>query len=237
MEVENSDRYGDNCEEVARKCIEIMRIDGHDRIYCEHDGSLENGFEAISKPHTHEAFKNLRIKELLAYLTSERYTSHDNGDCGLHIHVSNEWFGDDIEEQKRNVAKVLYLYDKMYEFFLTLSRREEWQARDWAQRVEFCSVESALNGMWRSTGHGVAVNVANMGDFGTVEFRLGRGTLNYDTFMAWADIHIALARNAKDIADGDLDLNKWLKGITMATRGYILNKTGVLVNINRRRVA
>ena len=88
--------------------------------------------------------------------------------------------------------------------------------------------------MWRATGHNVAINVQNFDTFGTVEFRLGRGTLNYETYMAWVDIHVAIARNAKDIELDDIDLNKWLKGISRETRGYILSKTGTVIELGRR---
>lgn len=227
-EVENNG--SENSSRVAMELSEIMG----ERAYFEHDGSLaQGGFEMILKPHTVDAFKNCKeFKKALEVLQARGFTSHDNPNCGLHIHVSKWFFGDTDAEQKKNIAKVLYMYSQNFEFFKKLSRR---QSTYWCQNVSFEDCSQALSEMWRATGHQVAVNTQNLPYFGTVEFRLGRGTLNYETYMAWVDIHTAIARNAKNIPENDVDLNKWLKGISMETRGYILRKSDVVINISRNR--
>lgn len=219
-------------EDEARQLLEMM--DGH--ICCEHDCSLDEatGVEIISMPHTVGALYKMPIKAMLEKLQRDGFTSHDNEDCGLHIHVSNEWFGETHAERDDNVAKVIHLYSEEYEFFRKCSRREEYEANRWAHALPCEDFEDAKykleetrNG-WHEDRY-LAVNTQNMGTIGTVEYRLGRGTLRYESFMAWIDMHIAITRNAKSIAPNDLDINKWLNGISDETRAYIYAKTGRMV--------
>lgn len=222
LEVENRGSDWNDRVNMAEEIIELM--DNH--VYCEKDGSLNNGFEIISMPHTVEAFKKLPLKEMLERLVSNGYVSHMSPRCGLHIHVSKEFFGDTAEEQDENTTKVVHLYAKEYEFFFKCSRRTRDSANCWASKTDCENFEDAKSQKRWANGHGVAVNLQNMRGMGTVEFRLGRGTLKYESFLAWYDMHIAIARNAKNIEPDDTDLNKWLAGITDETKAYILARTG-----------
>lgn len=232
IEVENA-RFILSCQAMANVVAGII---GDDRAMYEEDASLRNGFEIITMPHTYEAYKKLEIKKALDKLSESGFTSHESGRCGLHVHASATWFGDDLETQRHNVAKLLYLYSEKFEFFRELSRRE-WDETEYCDKVSFSSTSQAYDQMfWSATGHYVAINVEHLrqSNDATVEFRLGRGTLNYDSHMAWVDICAALSRNAKDIEDDCLDLNKWLKGIELKTRGYILSRTGIVIDYSRR---
>lgn len=219
-------------EEEAKRIIELM--DNH--IYCERDCSLDDdtGMEIISHPHTVDAFYKLPLKAMLKKLSDDGFTSHDNEDCGLHIHVSNEWFGNTSTERDDNIAKVVHLYSEEYEFFRICSRRDEDEARRWAHALPCEDYEDAKVKMTESRSgwdadRYVAVNTQNVNGIGTVEYRLGRGTLRYESFMAWVDMHIAITRNAQFIDPNDLDLNKWLGGISNDTKAYIYARTGRMV--------
>ena len=219
-------------EEEAKRIIELM--DNH--IYCERDCSLDDdtGMEIISHPHTVDAFYKLPLKAMLKKLSDDGFTSHDNEDCGLHIHVSNEWFGNTSAERDDNIAKVVHLYSEEYEFFRIWSRRDDYEARRWAHALPCEDYEDAKFKMaesrsgWDADRY-VAVNTQNVNGIGTVEYRLGRGTLRYESFMAWVDMHIAITRNAQFIDPNDLDLNKWLGGISNDTKAYIYARTGRMV--------
>ena len=223
LEVEkaNSDYWERN--DVAGEVI--SKLDS--RVYCERDGSLFDGFEIISEPHTVEEYFKLKWEDTLQYLIDNGYTSHNNGRCGLHIHFSNEWFGDDEDEIDDNVAKVIHLYSKEYEFFLKCSRRSARQADEWASRYVCDDFEDAKANKSGSRGHHVAVNLDNMTSFGTVEFRLGRGTLIWESYKAWIDIHIAIVKNSRIVPKDCTDLNLWLKGISEETKAYIKERTDI----------
>lgn len=238
LEVEGSGKSIRELNLMAKQLIEMSTDeDGYSHIYCENDGSLRNGFEIITNPHTPEELLKLPLKEMLQTLIDNGYTSHNNGRCGLHIHFSNEWFGDDYDEIDDNVAKVVHFYSENYETMFKLSRRTTGSAESWARRFKVDDFEESKCMKGCSTGHGTAVNLGNMNTIHTVEFRLGRGTLLYNSFMAWLDIHLAIVRNVRNIAKNDTDINKWFAGVSEETKEYIKNKTGIEIVDAEREVA
>lgn len=224
LEVENGNVWGQELQDDASDVIEMM----NDRVYCEEDCSLaeDSSFEIISQPHTYEAFKQQPWKEMLEHLRERGYTSHNNGRCGLHIHVSKQFFGKTDSEIEDNIAKVVHMYSANFEFFKLCSRRESTY---WCEPDFVADFETAKLCKSKSNDHHKAINLGNLDTIGTVEFRLGRGTLIYGSYMAWVDIHVAIARNAKNIEPNNTDLNLWLNGISDETKIYILGKTGRMV--------
>ena len=226
LEVENNG----SCYDCGEMAIELRdRYFGNKAVYKE-DGSLQDGFEIITHPHTPAAFYDLPWKDILSYLSRNDYTSHDNSRCGLHIHMNRKWFGATREEQYANITKMAVCYCNRWEFFLKCSRRTQMQADRWAKsyildREDDDTNEEVLKKTEQllkdNEGYSryLAINLCNKNTF---EFRLGRGTLRYESFMAWIDIHITMARNAKHIrADEHDNLTRWLKGIKPETLNYI----------------
>lgn len=237
-EIEGKDKCEKQLNEMASWLIETSRDEsGYTHLYCEHDSSLRNGFEIITNPHTPEELFKVPFKEMFARLADEGYTSHNNGRCGLHIHFSNEWFGDDYDEIDDNVSKVIHFYSDNYDTMLKLSRRDSYSASQWAEKYYVENfAESKLN-KDGSRGHSKAVNLGNMNTIHTVEFRLARGTLKYETFMAWLDMHLAIVRNSRTIAKDDTDINKWFAGISEATKEYIKERAGIEIVDTESEVA
>lgn len=230
LEIENRKCKFDR-DELACK----LRDDwlGDHAVY-KHDGSLEDGFEVVTHPHTWEEFNKLPWRDILQDISDCGYDSHNNTRCGLHIHVDRKWFGDDPEESYRNIAKLAFVYNWCWNFFLGCSRRTESQYQDWAKRYT-CSerLDSVIADLknFRDHNYSYRYYAINLSNSRTVEFRLGRGTLRYESFIAWIDIHLALVRNVKNInPDTDLtDLSKWLEGIRPETLGYIHSRGLALV--------
>lgn len=237
LEVEGAGKSAKELNEMAGLIIKMFTDEyGHTHLYCENDGSLNCGFENITNPHTVEEYYKLPIKEMLQTLSDNGYTSHNNGRCGLHIHFSNEWFGDTWEEIDDNVSKVVHFYSANYETLFKLSRRTESNAH-WARRFAVNDFEDAKTAKCDSVGHGTAVNLQNMNTIHTVEFRLGRGTLNYESYMAWLDIHIAIVKNSRIVPKGNTDLNEWLYGIKEETKEYIKRRADIEIVDVEREVA
>ena len=226
---------GASYEDLNNTAIEVTEM-MDDHVFCERDGSLINGFEIITKPHTPEEFYKLPLKEVFDKLVGEGYTSHNNGRCGLHIHFSNEWFGDDFEEIDDNVSKVVHFYSENYDTMVALSRRKPSQL-GWARKFPVKDFDESKMIKSNSVGHDVAVNLQNMRTIHTVEFRLGRGTLKYESYMAWVDMHIAIVKNSRIVEKNDTDLNHWLKGINEETKAYIKERTGIEIVDEEREVA
>lgn len=221
LEIDRND-YDNNQEQFCRELLEI----GENRIYLEHDGSLNYGFEIISHPHTFPEFEKIEWQKILEKCKEYGYRSHDIGTCGLHIHFSRTCFGRTLENQKRAISKIIYFYEKFWDEILKLSRRTNSQASDWAYKYCINTRKEArrISKKGYDASRYYAVNLSNSE---TIEFRLGRGTLNPESFFAWIDFCCAIVNNSKRIVWADIDNTElWLKGIKPSTRLY-MNTKGV----------
>lgn len=61
--------------------------------YMKDDGSLSDGFEIVTHPHTLEAYKTDFNWEFIPKLKREGFRSWNTDTCGLHVHVSRTAFG------------------------------------------------------------------------------------------------------------------------------------------------
>lgn len=202
---------------------ELIAIAG-DAVVFERDGSLDYGFEIISQPHTEEALNKMPIGAMLEACKRYGYTSHDNGKCGLHLHISREVFGTTWLEQTNNIAKMLLFYELYYDDIVKVSRRPLSNAMRWADEHNINTKKRALEYARADyhCGRYYAVNLENMYTKQTVEVRIMRGTLNLDTFKACIDFIIRVAKNAKRIKWRDVENVKlWLNGISDNTKRYI----------------
>ncbi len=64
------------------------------RVYLKDDGSLSDGFEIVTHPHTLETYQQEFDWEVLDKLRREGYRSWNTSTCGLHVHVSRNAFGE-----------------------------------------------------------------------------------------------------------------------------------------------
>lgn len=73
---------------------EIVQDDLGDRVYLKSDGSLSNGFEIVTHPHTLDAFRTeFPWFKFLKFRTELGLRSWNTSTCGLHVHVSRAAFG------------------------------------------------------------------------------------------------------------------------------------------------
>lgn len=203
-----------------------------DEMRYAYDGSLNNGFEIISQPHTIKDFwdKMDKWRKMLSYLSGKGYKSHDAHTCGLHVHVSRVMFGKTEEEQNRAIAKVYTFFDENWNDIVLVSRRKNFdyceknslpsseRYNDKKNTYEKWKVGSKSSGSW---GHHVALNNGNTKTF---EYRLGRGTLNTWSFFSWIDFVLTVTKNARRITVDKVTSNdkvSWLGGIKESTAKYI----------------
>ncbi|HIU58419.1 MAG TPA: amidoligase family protein [Candidatus Ornithomonoglobus merdipullorum] len=181
---------------------------GH--LYLKHDGSLCNGFELVSHPMTIEYHKNkMPWRNVLNRAIHMGYRSHQTDTCGLHIHVSRLALGDKFEEQESVTARLVFFYEKFWSEMLRFSRRTEEQANRWSSRyggvLSTCknSLDTAKKaGLGRYT----AVNLTNKA---TIEFRIFRGTLRYETFIATLEFTHCLCCLAMKLDDERFQSVSW----------------------------
>ena len=187
----NGDRfYGveleiDNGGKDSEYADELLEIANHKNphIYIKSDGSLDDGMEIVSHPMTLEYHANFCWYEVMKRAVNLGYRSHQTSTCGLHIHVNRNAFGNNQSEQEEVIAKILYFVEAHWNELYCFSRRKEHNMNRWATRYGFEKTGKEILDKAKNSccGRYTAVNLCN---YHTIEFRLFRGTLKYNTFIA-----------------------------------------------------
>lgn len=189
------------------ECAEYTKDQFPDNfIYFEHDGSLDDGYENITQPATLLYHYNLKdiYQNVFKYLSSKGYRSHDTSTCGLHVHFNRDFFE---ENEDLYITRLLYLTEKFWDNLVKFSRRKLDKLQRWANKYD-STPEKVLEDM---KGYKLdrykAVNLTNAD---TIEFRLFRGTLNINTFIATLQLCNELVMNARYIKNAEeLQNLKW----------------------------
>ena len=185
LEIDN----GGDDKENASKLLDIMNDNDEDHIYIKNDASIDDGFEIVSHPATLEKhLKEFKWQELMEEAIDLNYKSHDCETCGLHIHINKEAFGISEDKQDLNILKLLLVVEMHWNKFVKFSRRTEKQL-EYCDRYGF----NILNNTQDDAKELLEVakdsdtsrfHAINLKPFNTVEIRIFRGTLKYETYVA-----------------------------------------------------
>lgn len=169
-------------DEYAEELLDIANNDG-EYIYIKSDGSLDDGMELVSHPMTLDYHKDFCWSDIMRKAVSLGYRSHQTSTCGLHIHINRTAFSDNREEQDEVISRILYFVEHHWNEMLKFSRRSEYTMNRWAARYGYEHTPKAIMDKAKKGNNGryAAVNLCN---YHTVEFRMFRGTLKYNTFIA-----------------------------------------------------
>lgn len=173
------------CDSSANRILEIANGNGLEHVYCKHDGSLNDGFEIVSHPMTlkyHQ--KEMPWKAILSEAVHMGYSSHRARTCGLHVHVNRASFGPTEADQDACIARILYFVEKHWEELLKFSRRTQSQLERWAARYGYKDQPSEILDHAKKGGGGGRYSSVNLMNRDTIEFRIFRGTLKYNTLIA-----------------------------------------------------
>lgn len=190
----------------------LINAIGRDRICCKKDSSLENGCEIVTQPMSPRYHLESGLWQEVSRICREyNATSHENGRCGLHIHVSRNFFCPDKWSDR-----VSYSLDRIFQRFkphmINFSRRSECAANRWSEIVDNYRIDIKPDDdvftkavKWGKScdtdGRYRAVNLRNSQ---TIEFRLFRGTLKVSTILATIQLITAiclLVKNSPDFID------------------------------------
>ena len=204
LEIDCGGEYDSNAE----KLINIANVH-NEHIYCKHDGSIDSGFEIVSHPMTLDYhMNNMNWREVFDKAVSMGYRSHQTSTCGLHCHVSRRGLGTLPEEQEAVIARIVYFTENHWNDLLKFSRRTEASMNRWASRYGITGNTQSTykNAKDKHMGRYVAVNLEN---YDTVEFRLFRGTLRYETFIAALQLTDEICRVCIRYSDAELERLSW----------------------------
>lgn len=202
----------DGAGEINRNAQEILSIAnvGQVRIYCKHDGSLDDGFEIVTHPmslayHQH----HMPWDAILSKAVQMGYRSHQANTCGIHVHVSRAAFGPDERSQDAAIARILYFFEKFWDNILIFSRRTPRQLERWAARYGYKEHPGDIL-TYAKKGYGpgryVCVNLQNTD---TIEFRVFRGSLVLNTLMATLQFVDRICSVALALSDEELKGLSW----------------------------
>ena len=204
----------------SKEVIDLLK----DEVYTMHDGSLEDGFEIITHPHTEESLYNLEYQKAFDYLTHNGYNSHNTSCCGLHVHIGREMFNDD-----KSLVKMLYFYENNKEDIIKISRRRFSSLCRWSAFYTDLDYKPTLEECWdiiddydKQGDHDMRYKAVNLQNSNTVEIRCMRGTLLLSTYLATLDFIITIAKNSNKIKLDEVNnIDLWLDGMKEDTLKYI----------------
>jgi hypothetical protein len=188
------------------------------------------GFESaeamfsIFLPNTYEVYSDITPESLVWRLKRESdafwanetrqaklkelgYHSHQTATAGLHVHVNRDSLGFTYQEQEETIARILFFMEKNWNELLKFSRRTPSQLERWAARYGYKDnpqeiLKTAKGGYGRYT----CLNLCNEN---TIEFRIFRGTLKYNTLIATLQLVSQICSVAFVMSDEDIRNLSW----------------------------
>jgi hypothetical protein len=217
LEVDNGGKESEN----ARQLKDLVNV-SDEHIYIKSDGSLDDGFEVVTHPmtlyyHTHQ----MDWKTLLQKAIHLGYRSHQTSTCGLHVHVNRTAFGKNQAEQEEVIAKILYFVEKHWNELYKFSRRSEHNINRWSARYGFEKTGKAILDKAKDCSYGryTAVNLCN---YSTIEFRIFRGTLKYNTLIATLQMVNRICDVAVSFCESELEKLSWSDFISQITEPELI---------------
>ncbi len=219
LEVDNAGEIDENAESV----MHIANGNGLVHIYCKHDGSLDEGFEIVTHPMTLNYHINeMPWKGMLTRLKNLSYLSHQAGTCGLHVHVNRDSLGETYEDQEVCIARILFFVEKHWEELLKFSRRTNSQLNRWAARYGYKDRPKDILDHAKCGGNNGRYSCVNLENSNTIEFRMFRGTLKYNTIIATLQLVNRVCDVAFALSDEEIKSLSWTSFVSGCTEPELI---------------
>ena len=193
--------------------------------YLKHDGSISNGFEIVTHPHTHQEY---RENSALLWNTIESLRkdydarSWDTDTCGLHIHLSRDGFSSGAHLH-RFIAFVYHNAPYMMKFAGRKSRFARFNdvyTFDEYDRPVFSIKHKVGHPDRYSSERYSAVNTQNSK---TIELRFFRGTMKTSGVLSALDLAQAMVEYTRELRLDDVKLGalswEWFADYVVSNNG------------------
>jgi hypothetical protein len=197
LEVENT-RENYDTDEVAES-IQSKHLGS--RAYLKHDGSIANGFEIVTHPHTLEAMRSEFDWSVLETLREDGFRSWNasNSSCGIHVHVSRSAFGGTqrrrVADHKRD-AHMLRFMKLIYDNQRQVERLAGRSSNRWANFADKGQLVSKVKHGNQENGRYSAVNTDN---YNTLEVRVFKGSLKKERVLSALEFVSASVEYTRDL--------------------------------------
>lgn len=172
----------------------------HDHWYFKTDGSLTDGFEIVTHPMTFNYIKRYEktFDESLKKLIENGYNSYDANTCGMHIHISKKCFN------TWHLYRFLKFFVENKDFIIAISQRKIEKLKKWAN-IEDDNDSSLIYKAKKKEGNSERYVAINLKNSQTIEIRIFRGTLNFNSYMKNIEFAHGLFMYTKENKDISLD--------------------------------
>lgn len=197
------------CEEDYAQELYDIANNRDDILYIKSDGSLNDGMELVSHPCS---LKYHRCKfpwdDVMHRAVQLGYRSHNTSTCGLHVHIGRAQLGEYTEQQEEVISRIMFFFESHWNELFRFSRRSEYSIDRWAARQGYSDKPKEILEKAKKSGKGrySCVNITNCS---TVEIRMFRGTLKYNTFMATLELVDWICENAITLTDEEIHKQSW----------------------------
>lgn len=192
---------------TVKKCIQIMNGSDSDEenfIYSTHDSTVQIEFDTM--PCSLEFHKNkMNYREMFEYLDKEGYKGHDCETAGLHIHANRSYLGKSRISQELVISKILYILEKFNDEICVIARRDNNYSEFAGEKQNEDSIVE-LYSKYKYKGKRAALNLQHKD---TIEFRMFKSTLKYETFILTLEFVKDIIDYAKSVDIEEIELAKW----------------------------
>lgn len=204
MEIDGGGKDSSNTHAILETANQFA-----EHIYIESDGSLHDGMEILTHPCTFEYHANqLPWNDIVRRALDLGHFIHKTSTCGLHIHVNRDAFLDYYDQQEACIGRVLFFMEKHREELLRFSRRTEEQLNRWAARYGLKSSPKEILDHAKK-GYGGRYTALNLSNDATIEFRIFRGTLKYNTLIAALHLVASICKAAVSMFYEEMSRLSW----------------------------
>ncbi len=184
VELEIESRKG-NTNEQANTLINLDGNENEELFFLAFDGTIDKGFEIITHPATVKYHLTcFPWQTICKTMVSMGARSHNTNTCGFHLHVNKNYF---TQSELVKLGLFVHSLEKPLSF---LSRRKRF---NWGN---FKDIKKDKKIIHKNDNRYEAINFQN---FNTIEFRLYKGTLNFNTVLGTIDLTDAICHFIKHI--------------------------------------
>jgi hypothetical protein len=171
------------------------------RGYLKSDGSLDDGFEIVTQPHTLAAYTENFPWHIISELRDEGFRSWDTDTCGFHVHISRKAFGwrerGQVYNEGKYQAHLLRFTKLIYDNSRHVTRYVAGRSSSrWASYTDRNHLLPKVKHGHQGNSRYSAVNVANTY---TIEVRVFKGSLKVERIKAYLQFVHSVAEYTRDL--------------------------------------
>ena len=208
---------------------ELAQLEFGAHAYLKDDGSLNDGFEIVTHPHTLEEYHNNFNWKALSKLKNHGLRSWNTSTCGLHVHVSRDAFYGDVRlsyEQRilQRQAHELRFMKLIYDNERQVCRIAGRSGNQYAGFHDKGKLVRKVKSGYQENGRYSAINTENDA---TLEVRVFKGSLRPERILSALEFVTASVEYTRDLPiNGKNNALSWL-----AFTGYVAKHADAYPNL------